>query len=207
MRPIKDNIAVGIVMDDQNVILSGKCHDFFIKSRRGDTSYRVGRKRNYHIFGLFCNFFRDILYIWKKIMLCHQWIIVWYCSCHQASRCKYRITRIRKKNDIPLITKRHAKMPHSFLASINGHYHIRCQLHIKSFLIILTDCFQKLRKVSEAVFPVVIIHGSFCQGLLDVFRRLKIRCSHTHIINFHTLCFQFHTSVIQGCKDFFSKSV
>ena len=140
-------------------------------------------------------------------MLCHQWIIVWYCSCHQASRCKHRITRIRKKNDISFITECHSQMSHAFLASVNSHDHIRCQFNIKSFLIILTDCFQKLRKISEAVFPVVIIHGSFCQGLLDVFRRLKIRCSHTHIINFHTLLLQLHPSVVQGRKDFLSKSV
>ena len=66
---------------------------------------------------------------------------------------------------------------------------------------------QKFWQITKTVLPVIVIHCRSSKCLLNVFRCLKIRSSHTHIINFHALCFQFHTSVIQGCKDFFSKSV
>ena len=207
MCSVKDDVAVCIVMDDQNVIFLRKCYNFFVKSRCGNASYRVGWQRNYHVFGFACYFLRDILYIWKKIVLCDERIVVWLCSCHQAACGKYRITWVWKKDNISLIAECHSKMSHSFLAAVNGHDHVRCQLYVKTFLIIVTDCFQKFRKIPETVFPVIVIHGRLCQSFLDVFRCFEVRRSHTHIINFHALCFQFHTSVIQGCKDFFSKSV
>ena len=140
-------------------------------------------------------------------MFCHQRIIVWHCACHQTACCKYRITWIWKKNNISLIAKCHSKMSHTFLTAVNSHNHIRCQIHIKTFLIICTYCFQKFWQITKTVLPVIVIHCRSSKCLLNVLRCLKIRSSHTHIINFHALCFQFHTSVIQGCKDFFSKSV
>ena len=194
-------------MNDQNIIFFRKFHDFFVKSRSGNASYRVGRQGYYHIFSLIRYFFRNSLYIGKEIMLCNQRIIVRNCSCHQTSCCKYGIARIRKKYCISLITKRHAKMPHSFLTSINSHYHVRCQFHIKTFLIISTDCVQKLRQIAETVFPVVIIHSCFRYSFLDIFRSLEIRSSHTHVIDLHALCFQLHTPVVQSSKNFISKSV
>ena len=135
-------------MNDQNIIFFRKFHNLFVKSRGGNASYRVGRQGHYHIFGLLCYFFRDFFYIGEKIVLCNQWVIVGNCTCHQTSCCKYRIARIWKKNSISLIAECHAKMSHSFLASINSHYHIWCQFHIKAFLIISTDRVQKLRQIT-----------------------------------------------------------
>ena len=207
MRSIKDNITVCIIMNDQNIILTRKLYDFFVQPWRGNTSDRIGRQGNNHVSGFLRHFFRDILYIWKEIMFCHQRIIVRFRACHQTSCGKYRITWIWKQYHIAFITKRHPQMSHAFLTSVNGHDHIRCQFHIKSFFIISTDCLKQFRKITKTVLPVIVIHCRFCKCFLDVLRCLKVRCSHTHIINFHTLLLQLHTSVIQGCKDFFSKSV
>ena len=207
MRSVKDNITVCVIMNDQNIILTRKLYNFFVQPRCCNASNRIGRQGNNHVSGFLCHLFRDILYIWKKIMLSHQWIIVRLRACHQASCGKYRITWIRKQYHIAFITKRHPQMSHTFLTSVNSHYHIRCQLHIKSFLIISTDCLEQFRKITKTVFPVIVIHCCFCKCFFDVLRCLKIRCSHTHIINFHSLLFQLHTSIIQGCKNFLSKSV
>ena len=207
MCAVINNIAVSIVMNDQNIIFIGKLDDFLIKSRCGNASYRIGRQGYDHIFRPSGNFLRDIFYIWKEIMFCYQWIIIWPGSCHKASCCKDRITWIWKEYGISLIAECHTKMSHSLLASINAHNHIRSQFHIKTLLIVITHCIQKFRQITKAVLPAVIIHSCLCQCLLDVLRCLEIRCSNTHIIYFHSLLLQFHAPVIQCSKDFFSKSV
>ena len=194
-------------MNNKNIIFFRKFHDFFVKSRCSNASYRIGRKGYHHVFSLLRHFFRDSLYIGEKVMFRNQWIVIRNCSGHQASCCKYRIARVRKKDGFSLVTESHAKMSHSFLASINGHYHIRCQFHVKTFFIISTDCFQKLRQIPEAVLPVVVIHGRFRYGFFDVFRSFKIRGSHTHVIDLHALSFQLHAPVVQSSKNFISKSV
>ena len=194
-------------MNNQNIIFSGKFHDFFIKSRSGNASHRIRRKRDHHILCLSRYVFRNPLYIWKKIMFLCQRIIVRLCSCHQTSCCKNRITGIRKQYNIPFVTERHSQMPHTLLTSIYRHHHIRSDLHLKTFLVIITHCLQKFGKIPQTVLPVLIIQGSLCKCFFYVIRSGKIRSSHTHIINLHSLLFQLHSPIVQSCKNLIAKSV
>ena len=194
-------------MDDENIIFFSERCNLFIKSRSRHASHRVGRKRDDHVFCLFCHFFGNIPHIGKKIVLRSQRIIVGDGSCHKTSCGKYRVAGIRKKNRVAFIAERHAKMPHSLLASVNRHYHIRGDLYLETLLIIFADSVQKLRDIPEAVFPVIVVHSRFRQSFFYVFRGFEIRSSNAHVINFHSLPFQFHSPVIESGKDFVSKSV
>ena len=79
MCSVKDDVAVCIVMDNYNIVFFCKCNNFFIKSRCGNASYRVGWKRDYHVTGLASHIFRNILYIWQEIMLCYKRVVVRNC--------------------------------------------------------------------------------------------------------------------------------
>ena len=80
MCSVKDDIAVCIIMDNQDIIFLRKCYDLFVKSWCGNASYRVGWKRDYHVTGFASHIFWNILYIWQENMLWYKRVVVRHCA-------------------------------------------------------------------------------------------------------------------------------
>ena len=207
MLAVVNDIAVGVVVDNKDIVFPAELHDLFIKPGSRYASHRVGGEGNDHVFRFFCHIFGDILHTGEKIMFRSKGIVVGNSSRHETSRREYRVTGIRKKNRVSLVADGHAQMAHSLLASVNRHHHIRGDLHLETFLIIFADSVQKFRDISETVFPVLVIHGGFGKGFLDMLRGFEIRGAHTHVIYFHSLLLQLHFPVVESGKDLISESV
>ena len=96
-------------------------------------------------------------------------------------------------------------MSHTFLASVNRHYHIRCNVHLETLLVISTDRVQKFWQVTEAVTPVLVVGCRFHKCLFNVVRCVKIRGSHAHVVYFISLFLKLKPPLIQRSENFISK--
>ena len=205
MRSVKDDITVCVVMNDQNIIFLRKGNNFFIYP--GVAMLPTGLEAE------------KLPCILLSLQLLPEYPLHMEESrvlppadnsmaLRLPSDCLLQIPDnmdLEEEQHLPH-RKCHSKMSHTFLTAVNSHNHIRCQIHIKTFLIISTYCFQKFCRSRRLYFQLLSSIAAAASAFLMCSGVLKSGFPHSYY-KFSYPAAPVHTSVIQGCKDFFSKSV
>ena len=205
--PVKDDVAVGIVVDDEDVVLLCKGHQLGVQLRRAHAAHRVCGQGDDHVLCLAGHIFRDVLHVRQEAMLFGQRIIPGFCAAQQTARNEHRVAGGGQQHGVALVAQHHADVAHALLTAGAAGYLIRRDLHAEAALVVAAHSIQQLRQVAQAVLPVLRVGGCVHHGLADVLGRRKVRCADAQIINGTALSFQFHLAFVQCGEDLVAEQV
>ncbi len=179
--PIKNDVRIGIIVHNEQIVRLGKGHQLLIKLRSGYRTHWVCRQRHHHIAGLISLMRVNAFQVGKEVMLGSQGIKHRSRPCEMRSTCEDGIARIWHQHRITGICQRHRQVGHALLGARDHHHHVGRDFNIETTLVVGTHRIQKFRQVMERILPRIGIFGRLQQRIDNLLRRRKIRGSHRQV--------------------------
>ena len=173
---VKDNIAVGVVMYQQNVVLTAEINDFGVELRRADAAHGVGGQADQHELGPAGHVLRDGGDVGQEVVLLRQLVVPRLGTAQLGAGHKDGVAGVGQQHQIAVVAERQAQMADAVLAAGEAHDLVGGDgVHVKAALVVATDGLQHLGQVAQAVLPVFVVLRGVDERLLQVVRRCKIR--------------------------------
>ena len=173
---VKDNIAVGVVMYQQNVVLTAEIDDFCVELRRADAAHRVGGQADQHELGPAGHVLRDGGNVGQEVVLLRQLVVPRLGTAQLGAGHKDGVAGVGQQHQIAVVAERQAQMADTVLAAGEAHDLVGGDgVHVKAALVVAADSLQHLGQVAQAVLPVFVVLCGVDERLLQVVRRCKIR--------------------------------
>ena len=205
--PVKDDVAVGVVVDDEDVVLLCKGHQLGVQLRRAHAAHRVCGQGDDHVLCLAGHILRDILHIRQEAMLFGQRVIPGFCAAQQTACNEHRVAGGGQQHGVALIAQHHADVAHALLTAGAAGHLIRRDLYAEAALVVAAHSIQQLRQVAQAVLPVLRVGSGIHHGLADVLGGRKVRRADAQIINGAALSFQSYLAFVQCGEDLVAEQV
>ena len=208
LSAVKDDVAVGVVMDEKDVIRVTEIHDFLINFRRSYAAHRVGGERHNHVFGLAGDFGGDVGHMGQKAVFAAQRVIIGHAAAQPGTGDKDGVAGIRQEHGVALVEQSKAQMPDAVLAARKAHHPVRRDgIDAEPALVVGTDGVQQLGQVPQGILPVLAVSGGIHEGLPDMGHRRKVRRTHREVIQLFALGFQGHFFVVERGENLRSKQI
>ena len=173
---VKDNIAVGVVMYQQNVVLTAEIDDFGVELRRADAAHGVGGQADQHELGPAGHVLRDGGDVGQEVVLLRQLVVPRLGTAQLGAGHKDGVAGVGQQHQIAVVAERQAQMADTVLAAGEAHDLVGGDgVHVKAALVVAADSLQHLGQVAQAVLPVFVVLRGVDERLLQVVRRCKIR--------------------------------
>src|SRR5699024_7021594 len=201
LRAVKDDVAVGVVVDEEDIVLFGEGHQLLVQGRVAHAAHGVGGQGDDHILGPAGDALGDVLYIGQKVVLFDQGIVVRHSPGQLGPGDEHGVAGVGQKDGVALIAQHHADVAAAFLAAIAAGHLVGGDVHPEAALVVAADRGEHLGDVPQAVLPVFGVGGRAGQRLDDVGRGGKVRRAHAQVVDRAALGLQRHFLVVQGRED------
>ena len=205
---VEHDIGVGIVMNDQQIMLAGKGDNLLVDLGCAHRADRVGGQRHDHILGTIGNLGIDARHIGQVIMLGNQRIVFELGIGDLGTRLKDRVARIGNQNGVTRIEQGQAQMAHALLRAVARlHHRRRNARNAKAALIVIAHGLLEFGQVAQGILPHLWILGCPRERLDHVVVRLKVGRAHAHVVNGLALSLQREKLVVERGEDLRAKAV
>ena len=205
---VKHDIGVRVVMDDEQVMLTGKGDNLLVDFGRAHRAHRVGGQRHDHVLGTIGHFGIDARHIGQVIMLGNQRIVFELGIGDLGTRLKDRVARVGNQNGVTRIEQRQAQMAHALLRAVARLHHGRRDArNAKAALVVIAHGLLKLGQIAQGILPHLGVLGGLDQRLDHVIVRLKVRRAHAHVVNGLALGLKHKKLIIERGKYLRAKAV
>ena len=182
LHAVENNVAVCVVMNDEHIVLLGKCHDLLVQFGRTHAAHGVGRQRNDHVLRSAGNLLGDVRNAGEKAVFFRHRVVPRLGARHFCARDEHGIARRRQQHGVALVAEHHADVSHALLAAVAAGDLIGCDHYAEAALIILADRVEQFGNIPQAVFPVIRVHCRVRHGTADMLGRFKIGRADTEIV-------------------------
>ena len=173
---VKDNIAVGVVVHQQNVVLTAESDDLGVELRRADAAHGVGGQADQHELGSVGHVLRDGGDVRQEVVLLRQLVVPRLGAAQLGAGHKDGVAGVGQQHQIAVVAERQTQMADAVLTAGEAHDLVGGDgVHVKAALVVAADGLQHLGQVAQAVLPVFVVLRGVDERLLQVVSRGKIR--------------------------------
>ena len=178
VRAVEDDVAVGVVMHQQNIVLAAESHDLGVQLRRADAADGVRGQADEHELCLAGDILRDGGNVGQEVIFLRQLVVPRLGTAEPGAGHEDGVARVGQQHKVAVVAQRQPQVPDAVLTAGKAHDLVRRDaVDGKPPLVIIAYGMQHLRQVTQTVFPVVVVLGGVDQRLLQVVGGGKIRCA------------------------------
>ena len=205
---IEHDVRVGVIVDDQQVVLAGEGDDLLVDLGRAHRAHRVGGQRNDHVLGAVGDLWIDARHIGQVVMLGDQRVVLELGIGDLGARLKDWVARIGYQDRIARVEQRQTQVAHALLRAVARLHHGRRNArNAKAALVVIAHGLLELGQVAQGVLPHLGVLGGLGQRLDHVVVWLKVGRAHTHVVNGLALGFKRKKLVVERGENLRAKAV
>ena len=207
-RPVIDDVGVGVVVDDDHVMLARELDDLLVHLGRAHRAHRVGRQRDHHVLGAVGHLRVDSRHVWQEVMLGRERVVGARAARERDRVAEDGVARVGHEDGVARVDERGGQRQHALLRAAAAHDHVALDaLYAKAVAVVAADGVEQLVLVVERVLPVGRVLGALCQGIDDVLGRPEVGRSHGEVVDGAAGRLELAATHVKGSKDLVSQQV
>ena len=108
MGAVKDDVAVSVVMHQQNIVLTAEINQLSVQLRRADAAYRVGWQADQHKLCLAGHFLGDGGHIGQEVVFFCQFVVPGGGAAQLAAGHKNGVAGVGQQHHVTVVAQRQA---------------------------------------------------------------------------------------------------
>ena len=207
LDPVEDDVAVGVVVNDQQVMGTGELDDLGVDLRRAHRAHRVCRQRHHHVLGTVGHLGVDAVHVGQEVVLGRERVEGKLGPDHHGRGAKQRVARVGDEHRVALVEQRQRQAAHALLRAVDAHDHVGRDSDAEAALVVGADGVLELGKVRDGILPVVGVLRGRHERVHHVRRRLEVRRAHREVDDRATLGLELVPAVVERGEDLVAKLV
>ena len=180
---VEDDLGVGVVVDNDDVVLPGESNELFIEGPGRRHAHGVGRVGHHHHLGLPGQLRVDGVQVRQVAVLRPQLVIRDFRAAEHGTHFKDGVAGVGHQHHVAGVADGQADVGQPLLGAVDGHDLILLQLHAVAGAIPVLHGLQQLGQLRQGVFVVLRGPGGVTQGLHHVGRGLKVRGADGQVVH------------------------